>query len=36
MDFQEEIANKFKKYKITKNKTFNQICFPKKYEFQNS
>jgi len=26
------ILKKYKKYKIKKDKTFNEICFPKSYE----
>lgn len=34
-DFQMKINNKYKKYKIPKRKkSFEQICFPKKYELQ--
>jgi superfamily II DNA or RNA helicase len=34
-DFYEKINNKYKKYKIPKRKkSFEQICFPKKYELQ--
>ena len=33
---QSDILKKYKKYKIKKKKTFNEICFPKSYELQNS
>ncbi len=33
---QKDILKKYKDYKVTKQKTFEEICFPKSYELQNS
>lgn len=33
-NFQKIIANKFKQYKITKNPSFRELCFPKEYQLQ--
>ena len=33
-NFQKLIAKKFKQYKITKNPSFRELCFPKEYQLQ--
>jgi superfamily II DNA or RNA helicase len=33
-NFQKLIANKYKQYKITKNPSFRELCFPKEYQLQ--
>jgi hypothetical protein len=35
-NFQKLIAKKFKQYKITKNPSFRELCFPKEYQLQKA